>query len=612
MKIQKDRPSYAKYRMAGFILFLMVIFVSSQLLIPKNVYAVSNVNRNDMERSVIPEGATKLTLHDLGLARPILSKGYEVYSRETKAELITEVSYLKFKAASQNEKNGIKLDITQYLKEGSSGRTFGCSLQTKVEGWIEQSKRNNKSRLYFEVYDKKGNLKTKKLLASIKPDQDNSNMTTWEYRLGTNWSNQLLKGETVLNFEATDRVYISVLQKSQVQFYDKLYLWYYDDTDKKDDELTADMWVGTWGSAQLTATGNVAPPNPGLSGNTYRQAVRVSIGGNLLRIKFSNEYGTTPLEINSAYIARLMEYGSSKIDPKTNTPVTFEGGKKKITIPAGKTVTSDAISFEFESLDYIAVSTLFGKVPNMITSHTASRSTNCLVAGNHVTEEEFKNYQTATSWYFLSDIDVYTTPEHYSIVCFGDSLTDGYGVKTNVIQRWSDILAERLQEDPDKQHISVINKGIGGNSIYGGNGPAAYQRFYRDVVETAGIKYVIILIGTNDIGFTYSDNSNAIISKYKDMIEVAHKNGIKVYGGTITPFEGNSYYSVLHEQIRVKVNQWILSEASGFDGVIDFASALADPTKPSRMQTRFANDYLHPNSVGYAFMADIINLSMFK
>ncbi len=385
---------------------------------------------------------------------------------------------------------------------------------------------------------------------------------------------------------------------------------------KREDSLKKDggnqkIWVGTWGSAQLIAAADTAPPKPGLAGNTYRQGLRVSIGGSLLRLKFSNEFGTTPLEIDSAYISRLLQYGGSNIDPKTSKPITFQEGKRRVTIPAGMTVTSDPIPFELEALDYIAVTTLFGKVPETITSHTASRSTNCLVAGDHVMEEVFQNYQTATSWYFLSDIDVYTGPEHYALVCFGDSLTDGYGVQINVIQRWTDLLAKRLQEEPDTRHISVINKGIGGNAIYGGNGPAAYKRFLRDVCEPAGVKYCILLIGVNDIGYADNDISDSLISKYQEMIKTAHSYGIKVYGGTITPFEGNAYYSLLHEQIRQKVNQWILSDKSGFDGSIDFASALADPAKPSKLQARYANDYLHPNANGYAKMAEIIDPRLF-
>lgn len=382
--------------------------------------------------------------------------------------------------------------------------------------------------------------------------------------------------------------------------------------DLKENELNKNIWVGTWGSAQLTAADETLPPKPGLAGNTYRQGLRVSIGGSLIRLKFSNEFGAEPLEIEAAYIAKLLEYGGSKIDPKSSTAITFQGGKRRITIPAGKTITSDPIPFELKVLDYVAVTTLFGKVPASITSHTASRSMNYLTVGNHVLDEVFDNYQTATSWYFLSDIDVYTTPEHFAVVCFGDSLTDGYGVQTNVIQRWTDLLAERLQEDPETRHISVINKGIGGNAIFGGNGPAAYKRFLRDVCEPAGVKYCIMLIGVNDIGNTTEDITDSLIGKYEEMIKTAHSYGIKVYGGTITPVEGHYYYSDLHEEIRRKMNSWIMSGKSGLDGVIDFAAALAEPARPSRMQARYANDYLHPSAAGYVCMAELIDLAIFK
>lgn len=679
-----------------FLLFLMALFITSALPIQKEALANSYEYQKNMEKSAVPEGADELVIQDLGNKRPLYSKRYEAYSKETGGTIITEADWLKYEAAAANDLNGIRFDITEYAQKGISGTTFGCSLQTKVDNWTEADNRENKSLLFFEIYDKDGKLKSATLLSSIKPKEDNSNLTTEEAKIGANWSYQLLKGESVLNFEATDKLYICVKQKSAVQCYDNVYLWSYNDleevmmpakiskpvmnvagdtlsfsvenlsgTDKEynflirtydnnvaskqrlykmsvpsgtdmtqfqipakvgesisvydeageyyttDYMLSENIWVGTWGSAQLTPGSDTMPPSPGLSGNTYRQSVRVSTGGNVLRITFSNEYGATPLEINSAYIAHLVEYGNSKIDTSTNTLVTFNGGSSTVSIPAGKSITSDEIYFSFEPLDFIAVSTLFGNVPAVITSHTASRSTNCFLEGDHVTAEELVGFKPATSWYFLSEIDVLSPSESFAVVCFGDSITDGYGVEINKIQRWSDILADRLQKNPDTQHISVINKGIGGNAIFGGLGPAAYKRWFRDVCEPTGVKYVITMIGVNDIGFANSDNSQMLIAKYKEMIDVAHASGIKVYGGTILPFENNSYYSELHEQIRVKVNDWIKSEDSGLDGVIDFAAKIADPAKPSKMQDKYANDYLHPNAAGYAFLGEMIDLSIF-
>ena len=204
-------------------------------------------------------------------------------------------------------------------------------------------------------------------------------------------------------------------------------------------------WIGTWGSSQLIAANETVPPAPGLSGNTYRQSVRVSIGGECLKIKFTNELGECPLEIESVHIARLLTPGVSRIDPTTDTVVLFNG-KESVTIPAGKTVMSDVIDYRFDPLEYITVTTKFGAVPTTTTSHTASRSTNWLVTGNHVTDAELFDTATATSWYFLSDMETLADEDARAVVCFGDSITDGYGVTTDGYNRWTDQLARALEE----------------------------------------------------------------------------------------------------------------------------------------------------------------------
>ena len=347
-------------------------------------------------------------------------------------------------------------------------------------------------------------------------------------------------------------------------------------------------WIGTWGSSQLIAANETVPPAPGLSGNTYRQSVRVSIGGECLKIKFTNEFGECPLEIESVHIARLITPGVSRIDPTTDTVVTF-GGKESVTIPAGETVMSDVIEYRFDPLEYITVTTKFGKVPTTTTSHTASRSTNWLATGNHVTDAEL--FDTATA-----------------IVCFGDSITDGYGVTTDGYNRWTDQLARVLQANPATKKVSVINRGIGGNAIWGGNGPAAKNRFVRDVLGTTGAKYMILLMGVNDIGYAQEDISEAMFAQILDWTKQCHENGIKVYAGTVLPFKTHYYYSELHDQIRINLNKRILAEDAPFDGVIDFASAIAREDDLSMMKDVYANDYLHPSVPGYTLLGSMIDV----
>ena len=370
-------------------------------------------------------------------------------------------------------------------------------------------------------------------------------------------------------------------------------------------------WVGTWTSAQLTASGDSLPPKE-LKDSTYRQIIRTSTGGSRVRLTFSNENGESELEIKSAHLARQIDAKSSEIDISTDTALTFEG-KESVVIPAGGTVTSDAVEYPVEALEQVAVTTYFGKVPNTITSHTGARCHNWLVAGDHVSDVILGAAETTVSWYFVDSMDVLSPEKNDAIVCFGDSITDGYGCTVNRYERWTDVLAQLLQEDDATKHLSVLNKGIGGNAIFGGSGKPGKDRFDNDVLKKAGVKYLIILEGVNDIGYSSDPGlADSIIAEYKTMIAKAHAAGIKVYGGTILPFKGHSYYSVVREQIRKKVNEFILSEDSGFDGTIDFATAIADSSDPEKMLKKYANDNLHPNPAGYKLMGQLVYDTIFK
>lgn len=370
-------------------------------------------------------------------------------------------------------------------------------------------------------------------------------------------------------------------------------------------------WVGTWSSAQLTASGDSLPPME-LADSTYRQIIRTSTGGSRVRLTFSNENGESELEIRSAHLARQIEAKSSEIDLSTDTVLTFEG-KESVVIPAGGTVTSDAVEYPVEALEQVAVTTYFGKVPKTITSHTGARCNNWLISGDHVSDVILGTAKTTVSWYFVDSMDVLSPEKNDAIVCFGDSITDGYGCTVNKYERWTDVLAQLLQEDEATKHLSVLNKGIGGNAIFGGSGKPGKDRFDNDVLRKAGVKYLIILEGVNDIGYSSDPGlADLIIAEYKTMIAKAHAAGIRVYCGTILPFKGHDYYSVVREQIRKKVNEFILSDDSGFDGTIDFAAAIADSSDPEKMLKKYANDNLHPNSAGYELMGQLVYDTVFK
>ncbi len=366
-----------------------------------------------------------------------------------------------------------------------------------------------------------------------------------------------------------------------------------------------DGWVAAWASAQLTAGTNEFPINPPLKENTCRQQIRVNLGGDKIRLTLSNEYGELPAMFESVHIAHLVEAGKNAIDPATDTVLTF-GGAESFQIEPGMKMTSDEIDFPFEALDDLAITVKFGKYAgSTLTSHTGARCTTWISTGDHVADESFSAEETMTSWYFISELDTWAEAGTKAVVLLGDSITDGYGSNTDKFERWSDEMNRLFAADPDYNNISVINEGIGGNSIFGGLGDGAKYRFERDVLQISGARYAVILIGINDIGYAGEDISQSMIDEYKSMIDQCHENGIRVYAGTITPVGGNDYYSELHDQIRNTVNDWIRSKGAKFDGVIDFDEAIRSADDPSKMDAQYSLDNLHPNPNGYKMMGEL-------
>lgn len=386
-------------------------------------------------------------------------------------------------------------------------------------------------------------------------------------------------------------------------------------TDHK--ELGAYNWVGTWASSQLEAVNENAPPKEGLSGNTYRQFIRPSTGGEQIRLKFSNKVGKTPVELKSVHIANQVDALHSEIDLETDTVVTFDGSES-VSIPAGGMVISDPIDYKVDPLQLIAVSTHFGEVPENITSHTGARCSNYFAEGNCVSDESLGNDSKwkRVSWYFLEGMDVMASERNEAVVCFGDSITDGYGTNANKYQRWTDVFAEKLQENEATSHLSVLNEGIGGNSIFGGLGQAAKDRFDHDVLDQPGAKYLVMLMGINDIGYAKNESlTEQMIEQYEIMIDKAHEKGMRVYMCTILPFKGNDYYSVkegpLRERIRLAVNEWILTKSEA-DEVIDLSAAFTDPGDPEKMIKKWSNDWLHPNVAGYKEIGRLVYEAIVK
>lgn len=368
-------------------------------------------------------------------------------------------------------------------------------------------------------------------------------------------------------------------------------------------------WVGTWSTAPQLVETNNNPPAPGLTSNTLRQILRVSIGGDTLRMRFSNEFSSAPVTLQRVLIAASA--GGGVIDPATERPLLFQGGNT-VTIPPGLAATSDPFPFSLQPRMELAVTIHFGSTPSGLTGHPGSRTTSYLLAGDQTGRADFAGAVRTDHWYIIHTIDVQAPAPAAAVAVLGNSITDGRGSGTNKQNRWPDELARRLQENPETQHVAVLNQGIGGNCVLGTClGPSALSRFNRDVLEQSGVRWLVILEGINDIGNGGSGVGERIIDAFSQMIRSAHSRGIFVYGATLLPMSGNSYYSPIHEAERQKLNQWI-RHGGLFDGVIDFDLALRNPADTlSLLPEADTGDHLHPNETGHRLMGEAVDLSLF-
>lgn len=382
-------------------------------------------------------------------------------------------------------------------------------------------------------------------------------------------------------------------------------------------------WVGTWASSQqIPESANALPPNQ-LRDATLRQIVHLSVGGTELRVHLSNAFGTAPLHIDSVHIARPLSPASDEIDATTDKALTFAGSSDVI-IPAGAEFISDPVDYPVSALSNLAITFHLSEPLAQQTGHPGSRATSYVVQGNLVSAATLPNAAKVDHWYQIAGVDVTGPADAVSIVALGDSITDGHATTTNGNDRWTDVLAERLQRTAATNHIGVLNQGIGGNHLLvDGLGPNALARFNRDVLAQTGVRYVIVFEGVNDLGgltrpgeVSISDHEALvahILAAYQQMILRAHAHGIEIIGGTITPYAGSDYYhpTARDEQDRDEVNAWIRTPGH-FDAVIDFDKVLRDPVHPGRLRPSYdSGDHLHPSPAGYRAMANALPLSLF-
>jgi len=307
--------------------------------------------------------------------------------------------------------------------------------------------------------------------------------------------------------------------------------------------------------------------------------------------------------------------GGGTIDSTTDKVLYFDG-MEEITIAPGTAATSDPFPFSLQPRMDVAITIYFGNTPSDVTGHPGSRTTSYLLSGNEVSNVTFSGAVTTDHWYNINAIDVLAPSTAACVAILGNSITDGRGSTTNLQNRWTDVFSESLLQETSTQDVGVLNLGIGGNCVLsGGLGPTGVSRFDRDILNQQGVRWAIVFEGVNDIGGVSSATAatltaSNLIAAYTQMIAKAHMNNIRIYGGTILPFNGNSYYNQYSESCRNTVNQWIRTKGN-YDGCIDFDKVMRNPLDTTRLVSTYQNDGLHPDAAGYKTMGESIDLDLF-
>jgi lysophospholipase L1-like esterase len=371
--------------------------------------------------------------------------------------------------------------------------------------------------------------------------------------------------------------------------------------------------IGRDGNPHIVPAGYAPLPAYGAE-TTVREVVRLSVAARSIRVRFSNEFSGRDLHIGEAHIALTSEKG--EIVPGSDHVLAF-AGHQSATIPAGAPLLSDPVNWPIPALSKLAV-TVFYPDETLPPAHTLYALNAWAAPGNQTSAQTLMDAIAARSGNHLSEVDVVPQGGSHTVVCFGDSITEGVASTIGAFRGWPDRLAERLHANPSTRGWSVLNAGIGSNRLlHDTPSTSALSRFDRDVLAVPGIAKVIMLLGINDIQYSRRNPAEAvsadeIIAAMGQLVARAHARGVEIIGGTITAFEGSSSYSPEGEAARIKVNAWI-RDSGVFDGVVDFDSATRDPLHPGQLLgAADSGGHLHPNDAGYTMMGDEVDLRLFS